>query len=299
MTVTGEYRPGLVVVRGAGDIATGAIQKLAHAGFAVVALEVPHPMAIRWKAALCPAIHEGRWTVEDLTGIRVDTADQALELFEAWDEATFPVAILADPEARSLATLRPIALVDALLAKRNCGTHVGMAPVTVGCGPGFTAGEDVHLVVETMRGHFLGRVLLTGSALPNTGVPGLIAGRAAERVLHSPVAGTVEVLRGIGDVVEEGEPICAITGPQGRTEVSATIRGVIRGMIPDGFEVPERFKIADVDPRLEMVDCCDTISDKSRAVGGAALDAVLLGLTRQGLWGPGRGRDVAAAAAGA
>lgn len=294
-----DYRPNLVVVRGAGDIATGAIQKLAHAGFDVVALEVPHPMAIRWKAALCPALHEGRWTVEDLTGVRVETAETALALFESWDETSFPVAVLADPDARSLEALRPIALVDAILAKRNCGTHMGMAPVTVGCGPGFTATEDVHLVVETMRGHFLGKVLLTGSALPNTGVPGLIAGRAAERVLHSPAPGVVEARRGIGDVVAEGETICVITGPHGRTEVKATIAGVIRGMIPDGFEVPERFKIADVDPRLEMVDCCDTISDKSRAVGGGALDAVLLGLTRQGLWGPGRRRDVAAAAAGA
>ncbi len=297
--MAGDYSPHLVVVRGAGDIATGAIQKLAHAGFDVVALEVPNPMAIRWKAALCPAIHEGRWSVEDLTGVRVDTPDQAVELFESWDADGFPVAVLADPEARSLTTLRPIALVDAILAKRNCGTHMGMAPVTVGCGPGFTAGEDVHLVVETMRGHFLGQVLLTGAALPNTGVPGLIAGRAEERVLHSPAAGVVEVLRGIGDVVDESETICVIAGPQGRTEVKSTIAGVIRGMIPDGFEVPERFKIADVDPRLEMVDCCDTISDKSRAVGGGALDAVLLGLTRQGLWGPGRGRDVASAAAGA
>ena len=273
-------------MRGAGDIATGAIQKLAHAGFLVVALEVRHPMAIRWMAALCPAVHEGRYQVEDLTGVRVDTPHEALEFLEGWDGPGFAVAILADPDGESLSTLRPIAVVDAILAKRNCGTHRGMAPVTIGCGPGFTAGNDVDVVVETMRGHFLGKVITRGEALANTGVPGLIAGRAEERVLHSPVAGIVTVHHGIGEIVDEGEPICSIASGDDTVDVLATIRGVIRGMIPNGFRVPEGFKIADVDPRLEMVDACDTISDKSRAVGGAALDAVLLELNRKGLWGP-------------
>jgi xanthine dehydrogenase accessory factor len=176
--------------------------------------------------------------------------------------------------------------VDAILAKRNFGTHRAMAPVTVGCGPGFSAGVDVDYVVETMRGHHLGRVIDQGPAIPNTGIPGLIAGRAAERVLHSPVAGRVEVRHSIGDVVAQDEVVCVVHGEAGPVGVPASIAGVIRGMIPDGFTVPARFKIADVDPRVELAASVDTISDKSRAVGGGVLDAVLQGLAARGLWGP-------------
>lgn len=284
----------LVVVRGAGDIATGVIQKLAHAGFRVLAFEVARPSAIRWRAALCPAVQHGRWAVEDLLGVRVESPEEAVRLWDAADRAAaqnrddgtaaddaprFVVPVLVDPDATCAAALNPAALVDAVLAKRNLGTHRGLATVTVACGPGFTAGRDVDLVVETMRGHDLGRVLRTGAAQPNTGIPGLIAGRAAERVLHAPVAGRVEVLRGIGDVVVAGELVCVVHPIDGASvAVPASLSGVIRGMIPDGYDARARLKIADIDPRAEMVALCDTISDKSRAVGGGALDAVLLGL---------------------
>lgn len=279
-------RPGLVVVRGAGDIATGAIQKLVHAGFDVVALEMAHPMAIRWRAALCPAVHLGRWQVEDLTGVRAADWTEASALLGEGQPGIVPV--LVDPDAALLTEVTPWALVDAILAKRNVGTTIGLAPVVVGLGPGFSAGEDVHYVVETMRGHHLGRVIADGPALPNTGIPGLIAGRAAERVLHSPAAGVVEVRRGIGDVVTAGEVVCVVHAAEGPADVRASIAGVIRGMIPNGFAVPARFKIADVDPRVELAASVDTISDKSRAVGGATLDAVLQGLRRHG-WRPTRG----------
>ena len=275
--------PGLVVVRGAGDLATGAIQKLAHAGLAVVALEVERPMAIRWRAALSPAVQRGRWAVEDLVGVAVADWPHAQRVLAQGVPGVVPV--LVDPEAALLAQVRPDALVDAILAKRNVGTHRAMAPVTVGCGPGFTAGDDVDYVVETMRGHRLGRVLEAGSALPNTGIPGLIAGAAAERVVHAPAAGALTVRRGIGDLVAAGETIAEIAADGGPVVVEAALAGVIRGMIPDGYPVRPGLKIADIDPRPEMADCCDTISDKSRAVGGAVLDAVLLGLRREGLWG--------------
>jgi len=268
---------GLVVVRGAGDIATGVIQKLVHAGFDVLALEVPQPMAIRWRAALCTAVREGRWSVEDLVGVRVGSWDEASRLL-----GTGVVPVLVDESASVVDAARPVALVDAVLAKRNVGTTRSMAPVVVGLGPGFSAGEDVHYVVETMRGHDLGRVIAAGPALPNTGVPGLIAGRAAERVLHAPIAGVVAVARGIGDVVEAGEVVCTVTGDE-VAPVRASIAGVVRGMIPDGYRVRARFKIADVDPRTELAGSVDTISDKSRAIGGGALDAVLQGL---GGWRP-------------
>lgn len=294
--------PGLVIVRGAGDIATGAIQRLVHAGLSVVALDVPDPSAIRWRAALCTALREGRWQVEDMTGVRAaDWSEAARLLGPGGDAARLPgtrwvVPVLPDPGCSVLDEVRPWALVDAILAKRNLGTNRAMAPVSVGCGPGFVAGVDVDYVVETMRGHHLGRVICEGPAIPNTGIPGLIAGRAAERVLHSPVAGPVEVRRNIGDVVAAGEVVCIVHGADGPAEVGASIAGVIRGMIPDGFTVPPRFKIADVDPRVELADCVDTISDKSRAVGGGALDAVLQGLVARGLWGPARVSDAVAPA---
>lgn len=275
--------PGIVVVRGAGDIATGAIQRLFHAGFGVVVLDIPLPSAIRWRASLCPALPRGRWQVEDMLGVRADTWDEAFALVKESNV----VPVMPDPDANVLEQVRPWAVVDAILAKYNLGTHRGMAPVTVGLGPGFTAGVDVDYVVETMRGHDLGRVITSGVAIPNTGVPGLIAGRAHERVLHAPIAGTVEVVRGLGSIVEEGEVICRIHGDDGDVaDVTSVIKGVVRGMIPDGFWARHRLKIADVDPRLELVTSIDTISDKSRAVGGATLDAVLQGLRREGLWDP-------------
>lgn len=274
--------PGLVVVRGGGDLATGIVQKLVRAGLPVVVLETAAPAAIRWRAALCPAVWEGRWAVEDLVGVRAESWESARDLLASGEPGVVPV--LVDPEARLLTRVRPWAVVDAVIAKRNVGTHRGMAPVTVGCGPGFVAGEDVDLVVETMRGHTLGAVLTRGAALPNTGVPGLIAGAAHERVIHAPAAGTIVVRRGIGAVVAEGEVLATIQGAEGETEVVSTLAGVVRGMIPDGYRVGAGLKIADVDPRTEMADACDTISDKSRAVGGAALEAVLWGLRRAGVW---------------
>lgn len=173
--------PGLVVVRGAGDIATGVIQKIVRAGFMVVALEVTNPSAIRWRAALCPAVTLGCWRVEDLTAVRAADWEAARGLLEAWAGPGYLVPVLVDPDAELLTSVRPLAVVDAILAKRNLGTHRAMAPVTIGCGPGFSAGDDVDLVVETMRGHQLGEVITRGPAQPNTGVPGVIAGRAAEQ----------------------------------------------------------------------------------------------------------------------
>ncbi|HHX36871.1 MAG TPA: EF2563 family selenium-dependent molybdenum hydroxylase system protein [Clostridiaceae bacterium] len=260
-----------VVVRGAGDIATATIQKIWRAGFSVCALEIAAPSAIRRLAALSDAVYDGVKVVEDMRGVLCQNAAAAQDVMAAGD-----VAILVDPTCESLQALSPIALVDAILAKKNLGTKRDMAPITVALGPGFVAGQDVDAVVETMRGHHLGRLILQGSAISNTGIPGLIAGFAAERVIHSPVAGTVNTLRGIKDIVDAGERVAEIVTATGQiVPVPATIEGVIRGMIPDGFKVPEGFKIADIDARLEQVDFCDTISDKARCVGGGVLEAIL------------------------
>ena len=270
----------IIVVRGAGDIATGSIQKLWRAGFRVCALETERPSAIRRLAALSDAVYDGEKVVEDLRAVRCEDVAAAFQAMDAGD-----VAILIDPDCESLPELKPIALVDGILAKKNLGTQRDMAPVTVALGPGFIAGEDVDVIVETMRGHHLGRLIFEGSAIPNTGVPGLVAGFDAERVIHSPAAGAVRPRRHIKDIVEAGELMAVIEPEDGGESVPvlATIKGVIRGMIPDRFVVPKGFKIADIDARLDQVNYCDTISDKARCVGGGTLEAVLYMLNRRGL----------------
>jgi len=252
----------LVVVRGAGDLATGCIVRLVRSGFRVVALEAERPTAIRRAVSLCEAVWDGEATVE---GVRAFVCGSVPAAWGALD-----VPLLVDPEARAVARLAPLALVDAILAKRNLGTRMDMAPVVVGLGPGFAAGRDVHAVVETSRGHDLGRVLLSGSAAPDTGVPGIIAGEGRSRVLHAPAAGVVSALAAIGDVVEAGAPVLAVGG----AFVRAAIGGVVRGLIRPGLEVAAETKVADVDPRGAR-ESCFTVSDKSRAVAGGVLEAIL------------------------
>jgi xanthine dehydrogenase accessory factor len=254
----------LVVVRGAGDLATGCIIRLVRAGFRVVALEVPQPSAIRRTVSFAEAVYDGTACVEGVRALRCAT------LPEAWTPGD-PVPILLDPEARCLDALRPAALVDAILAKRNLGTTRDMAPVVVALGPGFEAGRDAHAVVETNRGHDLGRVLLTGSAEPNTGIPGLIGGHGEARVLHAPAAGKVEPLCAIGDRVAAGDPVLTIGG----VVVVSALDGIVRGLIRPGFEAWAGLKVADVDPRGAR-EHCFTVSDKARALGGGVLEAILM-----------------------
>lgn len=262
-----------VLVRGAGDLATGVIVRLHRCGFRVAVTECANPSAIRRRAALCEAVWQGQATVEGVTCRLVEDIDAAVRVSQA-DE----VPLLVDERADCVAALHPAVVVDAILAKRNLGTNREMAPVTVGLGPGFTAGEDVDAVIETMRGHHLGRVLLQGAAIPNTGVPGVIAGYAAERVIHAPASGEmifVQDERGqkidIGALVKKGQEIARVGG----VPVLATIDGVLRGLIRAGYPVTEGLKIADIDPRSEQVAYCDTVSDKARAIGGGVVEALL------------------------
>lgn len=262
-----------VLVRGAGDLATGVIVRLHRCGFRVGVTECANPSAIRRRAALCEAVWQGQETVEGVTCRLVEDIDAAVQASQA-DE----VPLLVDERADCVAVLHPAAVVDAILAKRNLGTNREMAPVTVALGPGFTAGEDVDAVIETMRGHHLGRVLLQGAAIPNTGVPGVIAGYAAERVIHAPASGEmifVQDERGqtidIGALVKKGQEFARVGG----VPVLATIDGVLRGLIRAGYPVTEGLKIADIDPRPEQVAYCDTVSDKARAIGGGVVEALL------------------------
>lgn len=251
----------VIAVRGGGDLATGVVQKLARAGLRVVILEIGRPTVIRRTVSLAMAALDGEAAVEDILCRRAEPDGLAA----CWRAGIVP--LLVDPQGRRLPELRPDGLVDAIIAKRNLGTNRGMAPVTIGMGPGFTAPVDVDGVIETMRGHDLGRLILQGGALPDTGVPGLIAGHSAERVIHAPVGGVVRHRRAIGDLVQAGETIFEIDG----YPVPAPIDGVLRGLISDGFTIPQGLKCADVDPRTDID--CTTISDKARALGGAVLGA--------------------------
>ncbi len=257
-------RGSLVVVRGAGDLATGCIIRLVRAGFRVVALEVSAPTAIRRTVSLSEAMYDGTACVEGVQAQRCETVP------ERWASGD-PVPLLLDPECHVLEHLAPVALVDAILAKRNLGTRRGMAPVVVALGPGFAAGKDADAVVETNRGHDLGRVILAGCAEANTGVPGLIAGHGGERVIHAPCAGRVEPICAIGDRVKAGDFVLSIQG----TQVASAIDGVVRGLIRPGFEARAGLKVADVDPRGKR-EHCFTVSDKARAIAGGVLEAILM-----------------------
>lgn len=260
----------LVIVRGGGDIATGTIDKLWRCGFAVLSLETDNPSAIRRNVAFSEAVYQGSQTVEGLTCTLARNAEEAAEYLEAGR-----LTMLVDPGAESVRALRPVAVVDAILAKRNLGTSRNMCPITVALGPGFTAGEDVDAVVETMRGHRLGRVIYQGRAMADTGVPGVIAGYGRERVIHSPAAGVLHNAARITDSVRAGQVIAAVRTEDGEVPVSATIDGLLRGLIRDGYPVTRGFKIADIDPRLNQYENCFTISDKARCIAGGVLEAIL------------------------
>lgn len=259
-----------IIVRGGGDLATGVIHRLWSAGFAPLVLECAYPAAIRRQVALSEAVYAGSATVEGMTGVRVGYAEEAAAVL-----ASGKIPVLTDEEATCVISYRPDILIDAIIAKRNLGTKIDMAPLTVALGPGFTAGQDVHAVVETKRGHNLGRVIREGSAAPNSGVPGNIGGFTKERVLHAECAGSLHIVRDIGSSVLRGETIAEITDADGAVyPVAATLTGIIRGMIREGFPVTEGFKIADIDPRQEELANCFTISDKARCIAGSVLELV-------------------------
>lgn len=260
----------LIVVRGGGDIATGTIYKLIKCGYRVLVLETEKPSAIRRNVAFSEAVYEGSWQVEN---VLAKLAGNIKEAERIMDEGN--VAVLIDPQCQCLEKCKPCALVDGILAKKNLGTNRDMAPITVGLGPGFTAGEDVDAVIETMRGHRLGRVIWEGAAIPNTGIPGAVAGVTKDRVLHAPAAGILRNVCRITDTVTKGEVIAYVETKEGNVEIQATISGILRGLLRDGYQVTKGFKIADIDPRKEEYENCFLISDKARCIAGGVLEAIL------------------------
>lgn len=253
-----------VLVRGAGDLASGVIRALFQRGYRVIATEIARPSCIRTEVAYASAIYEGEKTFGGVTAVKAETQAE-IEAALAKDQ----VPVVIDPELRLLTSIRPDVLVDAVIAKYNTGTRPDMAPIVIALGPGFTAGVDCHAVIETMRGDDLGRILTRGAALPNTGVPGILHGESAKRVIHSPATGILKRLRHPGDLVENGEVIALV----GDVPVRAKLKGTLRGLIYDGFPVKTGLKIADVDPRLEP-GLATIISDKADTLGQSVVQAI-------------------------
>ncbi len=246
-------------------MATGVACRLHKGGFKILLTEIERPIAVRRKVSFCEAVYDGRTVVEGVEAILVKTVD---DIYIAWDKKKIP--LLMDPQCESRISVKPDVLVDAILAKKNTGTHLDDAPLVIALGPGFEAGKDAHFVVETNRGHNLGRLLTIGSAEPNTGVPGPIQGITTNRVLRAPVEGPWQNNMDIGDPVKRHDTVGSVNG----VTVKAQIDGVIRGLIRPGIIVTKGLKIGDIDPRGKK-EFCFTISEKARAIGGAVLEGIL------------------------
>ncbi|NMB40760.1 MAG: EF2563 family selenium-dependent molybdenum hydroxylase system protein [Firmicutes bacterium] len=254
-----------VIIKGAGDIASGVAHRLWQSNMDVILLELPQPLVVRRSVAFAGAVYEGRVNIE---GVEAKLCRDSSEVEELLGKKIIPVLI--DPQGEAVVKFKPDVLIDAILAKRNTGTVLSQAPVVIGLGPGFVAGKDVHAVVETKRGHDLGRVFYSGSAAANTGVPGEIAGFAAERVLRAPAGGKFKPIKQIGELANKGETVALVDD----IPVAAGLSGLVRGMLYPGLEVKKGMKVGDIDPRGVEVDYL-TISDKARAVGGGVLEAIL------------------------
>lgn len=261
----------VVIVRSGGDIASGVIQKLHRTGFRVLVLEIEKPTSIRRLTCFSEAIYKGKMELEGITAVHVKNI---IEIYHAWANDYVPVIV--DPKGEYIQRFKPIAVVDSIIAKKNTGMSKKFAPITIALGPGFEAGKDVDIVIESNRGHNMGRLIFEGSAEPDTGMPGNIEGYTTERVLHSPEDGIVSLQHEIGDIVKNGDIIGYVNGQM----FNAKIDGIVRGLIREGTYVTKGFKIGDVDPRISELKNCYSISDKARAIGGAVLEAILIELRK-------------------
>ena len=256
----------IVAVKGAGEMASAVAWRLYMSNFRkILMLETDYPLAVRREVSFCEAVYEGEKEVEKVRAVRVQKPD---EIKPCWEKNE--IAVVVDPQWQTLKAIQPEVIVDAVLAKKNLGTHMNEAPLVIGLGPGFYAGKDVHLVIETNRGHNLGIIITSGEAEPNTGTPGAIGGFTEERVLRAPGDGKFQSVRNIGDCVHQNEILGSVAG----VEIRAPIAGVLRGLIRPNSQVTQGLKIGDIDPRGE-VSYCFTISDKARAISGSVLEAIL------------------------
>lgn len=256
----------VIGIKGAGEMASAVAWRLYQANLRrIFMMEVPLPLAVRRRVSFCEALHTDQQTIEGVTGVLAATRQQ---IEAAWANGFIPVT--ADPEWQQVKESQPDVVIDAILAKRNLGTALMEAALVIGLGPGFTAGQDTHMVIETNRGHHLGRIITKGSAQPNTGIPGSIGGYTEERVLRAPVAGVFNACQDIGAMIKREGRLGDVAG----IEVRASIDGVVRGLIRSGVHVSRGMKLGDIDPRGDP-SFCDTISDKARAISGSVLEAIL------------------------
>lgn len=255
----------IVLIKGAGDLATGIAYRLKKSGFDIVMTEIDNPTTVRRTVAFSQAIFDNEIEIEGIKGIKVNNIN---EIHKEIKKGNIPIII--DKEANIIKKLKPKVVVDAIIAKKNLGTSINDAPIVIGVGPGFEAKKDCHLVIETKRGHYLGKVIEEGSAIPNTGIPGNIGGYTKERIIRASSNGKIRSVVKIGDYVKKGEVIAYIDG----VEVVAEIDGIVRGMLQEGIEVFKGMKSGDIDPRCEK-DHCFTISDKARSIGGGVLEAIM------------------------
>lgn len=263
-----------VLIKGAGDLASGIACRLFRCGFSIVMTEIAVPTTVRRTVAFSRAVYENEARVEDITGVLCRTME---EIETAITDRK--VAVIVDEACAIRKIWKPDVVVDAILAKRNLGTTITEANVVIGVGPGFTAGEDCHVVVETKRGHNLGRCIRNGSAIPNTGVPGMIGGYDKERIIRASADGSFSGAVQIGDRVVKGD----IVGYVDETPIYAEIDGVVRGLLQDGVPVIKGMKSGDIDPR-GVVEHCYTVSDKATAIGGGVLEGILSCIDMRSLW---------------
>lgn len=261
-----------VVIRGGGDLATGVAEVLYQSGFKILILDIEKPSSIRRSVCFSEAIYDGVAKVENIICKKVENEN---EIEKCWNEKIIP--IMVDEKGEIIKKIKPDVVVDSIIAKKNLGTTKEMAPITIALGDGFEAGKDVDIVVETMRGHNLGRIITSGRAMKNTGIPGEIKGVSKDRVIYSLANGIFSSVKKIGDTVQKDE----IIGYVGDVEIRGKISGVLRGIIREGYEVTENMKIGDIDPRIEEKNNCFTISDKARSLGGAVLRAIMFRLKEE------------------
>ena len=255
----------MILIKGAGDLATGIAYRLKKSGFDIVMTEIHKPTTVRRTVAFSQAVFDNEIVIEGIKGVKVNNIN---EIYEEIREGNIPIII--DENAEIIKELSPDVVVDAIIAKQNLGTSIEDAPIVIGVGPGFEAKVDCHLVVETKRGHYLGKVIEEGSAIPNTGVPGNIGGYTKERIIRASSNGKIKPVVAIGDFVKKGDIVAYIDG----VEVLSEIDGIVRGMLQEGIEVFKGMKSGDIDPRCEK-DHCFTISDKARSIGGGVLEAIM------------------------
>lgn len=255
----------MILIKGAGDLATGIAHRLKKCGFNIVMTEISEPTMVRRTVAFSQAVYDKEVEVEGIKAVLASKKDDISKIIKDGN-----IAIVVDEEAKIVDEIKPNIIIDAIIAKKNLGTHIDDAKIVIGVGPGFTAGVDCHCVVETKRGHYLGKTIYNGSAIPNTGVPGDIGGYTKERIIRATDDGKILPIVNIGDYVEKGDIVAYIN----ETPIFAEINGIVRGMLQKDVKVFKGMKSGDIDPRCEK-DHCFTISDKARSIGGGVLEAIL------------------------